>query len=166
MSTPARSRVRQPGRATRVSAYAALGWTLLATLYLLLAPTRSWESTSQTTSGTGEVVTTATSGHETLLAGEGPSVLIVLAVPVVLAAAGAWPWTARRARRARLVAGWLLLIGVLAGAMTIGLFYLPAAVLLLVSGFKAPHAREVERDPSPALGRRSAPCDRLRPNAG
>jgi len=152
VTTVGRSRRPGSGRVARVLAFAALGWTLLVTLYWVVVPAGSWESVSQGVSPTGEVVTTVRSGHDTLLEHEGSSVLIVLAVPVVLTVVGTWPWSARHARRARLSVGWLLLAGVVIGAMTIGLFYLPAAVLLLVAAFKTPRARDAERDPSNALG--------------
>jgi hypothetical protein len=125
---------RRSNRTTAWLAWGAFAWTVVAGAFMLLAPVGESVSVSSA-APTGadpspEVVTTRST--ETLLENEGPSVLVVLAVPVVLALAGAG---GPAARPRRIGAGSLLLVFCLLGAMSVGLFYLPAAVLLLAAGF-------------------------------
>ncbi len=74
-----------------------------------------------------EVVTT----HETTsgLESEGPSILVVLAVPVVLTGVALGLGT----RRASLVVGGLGFVCCFVGMMSIGLFYVPVFALVLVA---------------------------------
>ncbi len=169
MSVPDRRPRRWSGRTTRALTLVAFVWTVTASLYLAFAPAVVMTASEVSTGGpsrTGSGVSTPSESADpsrsvesvtrdgpTLLEQEGPSVLIVLAVPVALGLVGAWPWSARRARRARATAGVILLVGVLLGLASVGLPYLPAAVLLLVAGLKTSRAHDVDRQPSPALGR-------------
>ncbi|RPI12234.1 MAG: hypothetical protein EHM63_00035 [Actinobacteria bacterium] len=66
--------------------------------------------------------------------------LLVLAVPVVIVGVALLTRRSPHSRRVRLVTGGLLLTCGLIGAASIGLFYLPAAMLLLVAGARTgPH---------------------------
>jgi hypothetical protein len=127
---------RRSNRTTAWLAWGAVAWTALVGVFFLFASVGESVSVSAASPTAAdpspEVVTTRST--ETLLEHEGPSVLVVLAVPIVLALVGAGgPGLAARQRR--IGAGSLLLVGCLLGAMSVGLFYLPAAVLLLAAGF-------------------------------
>jgi hypothetical protein len=118
-------------RTTRTLAWAAVAWTVLVGLALLVVPT----GTSVAVASNGSEVVTTTS-HETLLETEGPSVIAVLLVPVAVALAGALG-RGRRDRRRRIVAGSVLAVFCVLGAMSLGVFYVPAAAALLVAGLRA-----------------------------
>ena len=81
-----------------------------------------------------------------LLSNEGPSVLIVMAIPVLLVAL---PLTLRGATasyRSRVVIVVLLGIFVMLGAMSIGLFFVPTLIAMIVSMTTQSSAhRDVER---------------------
>ena len=122
-------------------ALAALLWTVAIGVVWLLAPTG--ESTSVSVSSDGTMVTE--SSRTTLLQSEGASVILVLAVPVVIAgiAVAASRW--RRSRRIRFVCGGVLLFACLLGAASVGLPYLPAAAALLISGATSVRGAPVAR---------------------
>lgn len=82
---------------------------------------------STTSSSDGVVETTS---HESLLQHEGPSVLVVLLIPILLTAIA----VAVRHRSTRLTLAGLLFIGCLLGAMSVGAFFLPAALALFGAG--------------------------------
>jgi|RhiMethySRZTD1v2_1073278.scaffolds.fasta_scaffold11796_10 hypothetical protein len=123
-------------RTTRVLAWAAVAWTVAVGLALLAVPTgTSVGAASSGVGSTGSEVVTTTS-HETLLEHEGAGVVALLLVPVVVALAGALGRGAT-VRRRRIAAGGVLAVACLLGAMTLGIFYVPAAALLLTAGLKA-----------------------------
>jgi hypothetical protein len=103
----------------------ALVLAAAASLSFALVPVSHEESTSGGTSD-GAVFSETRTSSETLVESEGPSVLVTLAVPVVPAVVAL---TVRR-RTATKVAAWLTGLFCLVGAMSIGLFYVPAAVTL------------------------------------
>jgi hypothetical protein len=120
------------GRATGGLAWAAVAWTVVAAMVLVVAP---MSRTVATASDGSDVVVTTTSS-QTLLENEGASVILVLLVPVAIALAGA-VGRGPRARRRRIAAGSVLTVACLLGAMSIGIFFVPAAALLLTAGLKA-----------------------------
>lgn len=159
-------------RTTGRLAWAAVVWTVLAGLGLLLAPGTP-SSTSVSSSGpvasSGAVSSvppsgesgetrplTTTTSTQTLLDHEGVGVIPVLLVPVALALAlagsmGGGP----AARRRRIAAGWVLVGACAVGIASLGAFFLPAAVALLAAGLKtrhpgAPHETAQGRRPRPA----------------
>jgi hypothetical protein len=92
--------------------------------------------------GTVSSIDTTTVSHPSLLTAEGPSVLLVLAVPVAITTVPLL-W---RQRRGQVGIGAAVALGlfVILGILTIGLFYLPALVALVVStaaGFKSSPSR-------------------------
>lgn len=103
-------------------------WTLVAGAVLAFVP--FGDSSMTTASSEGTSVTTTT--RESLLEHEGASVLVVLAVPVVLTLAG---WLAARRRwRAGVVASAIVLtVGVVLALLSVGVFYLPAAIAMVVA---------------------------------
>ena len=102
----------------------------------LLIPAGTSSSTAVTSDG---MVVTET-WQQTLLASAGPGVLVPLAVPVLVAGAGVVAGRSRHARGVRLAAGGLMLGACLAALLSVGLFYVPAGVALIVAGSLTPAA--------------------------
>ncbi len=103
--------------AVLTAAAVSLAWALL--------PSVAWETGSASSDGTVMVE----SGTSTLVESEGPSVLFVLALPVVPAAVA----LAVRRRRLTLVAAWLTAAFCFLGMLSVGLFYVPTAALLFLA---------------------------------
>jgi hypothetical protein len=114
----------------------AAGWVALAAVALAvvaglgLAFHPVYQSESQTVSSSGAV--TSSSDGATLLEENGPWVALLLCVPVVLAALGLGGAIRGRKTLAWVSAGVLLAFCVV-GGFSIGLFYLPAGLSLLVA---------------------------------
>ena len=112
-------------------------WVVLAALLLAVAA-GSWlafspglyQGVSVTVSSSGEVV--ERSEQASLLAENGMWALALLAVPVALTGLGVFG-AARRFRILLWSAAVVLLVFSVISGMTIGLFYLPAAIALLVA---------------------------------
>ncbi len=112
----------------------AVGAALAASTFFALYPMASSSSISSSMTANGvEQVRVTHRAAETLLQHEGPGVLIVLAVPVVLALAAVFGTWSRHRFGVRMVLACLLMLGCMLGAMTVGTFYMPAAVALLLS---------------------------------
>jgi hypothetical protein len=125
MSTPAASGP-MAWRRTDLWQVVALGLSLLASLVLLVVPAFGGTSASSETGGREVVRTT------TLLESEGPRVLLILLIPVILTLL---PLLVRgRARRQVALACTLLLaLGALVGLASIGAFYLPALIFAIAA---------------------------------
>lgn len=112
----------------------AFALAVLASLLLLLVPAYTQESSSASASSADSGVPTTTSvttEHVTLLQTNGSGVLLALAAPLLLTALP----LLLPGHHARIGAlGCLVLLGlfVLAGALSIGAFYLPALVVAAV----------------------------------
>lgn len=127
----------------------AVGLVLLAVAVLLLAPFGSQQeavSVSAPAVGQQESVP-VTPGQRvavvervSLLEHEGPTVLIPLAVPVVLVLLGVAAGWFARPKPVRTIAAGLLAAFVVVGAMSIGVFFLPAAIALGVAAARTPGA--------------------------
>lgn len=114
-----------------IAAVLSLALSLVAAVVLAFAPLASQtEAVPSSLGGTGVVGRVE---RVSLLEHEGASVLIPLAVPVAIAALGLAADRSRRPRTLRTVAAGLLVVFVLLGAMSIGLFYLPSAVAMVVA---------------------------------
>jgi hypothetical protein len=123
--TPVGTEVR--GHRGVVPLVVALGIALALSLTWLLLPGGGSETISGS-GGTGIPERSVTTS-ETLLEVEGPSVLLVLAVPVIPPAVA----LAARRRTVSLVLGWITLAFCVLAVLSLGVFYLPVAVLLLVA---------------------------------
>jgi hypothetical protein len=123
-----------PERVTRAVVLGAAVWIGAVTAIWLFAPVG--ESTSVSQSSSGQVTTTTS--RESLVESDGAGAVVVLGVPVALVGIAVAAQGSSWRRRARYLAGGLLLVGSLLGAMSVGLPYLPAAVALLVAGAKTP----------------------------
>lgn len=112
-------------------AIAAVLWTVAAGVALALLPLGE----SSTGTNIAGVFVESTTRHS-LLESEGATILIPLAIPTLLASLA----LIVRLRPMRLASGALLLAFCVLGAMSIGVYFLPAAVLLLVAGSQQPTA--------------------------
>ena len=116
-----------------LSIIAAL-WATAVALFFLFGPVYA-TSTSEysVTVSSGQVATSPERmGHATGVQANGPQIAFVLAIPVVLALL---PLAFRKHLRAAfLAAGALSLAFCVVGAMSVGMFYVPSALLLLLAG--------------------------------
>jgi len=94
---------------------------VLGALVAAFAPTYSWCGT--TSSGV------QTCGHDTGFAVNGTWILVVVSVPVLVALV---PVLARR-RAARIVSAVLLWIGCVVGMWSVGMFFVPSAILMIAA---------------------------------
>jgi hypothetical protein len=72
--------------------------------------------------------------HETLLSVDGPLIFYILAMPVIIAGAP----ILLRFRAVRIISAILLLGGVVIGAASIGFFYLPSAIMMVMAASEKP----------------------------
>lgn len=87
----------------------------------------------------------ATTTRVSLLSNEGPSVLIVVAIPVLLVALPLLLRSATARRRARMVIAVLLGVLVLLGAMSIGVFFVPTLIATITSVASHPKTRSLNQ---------------------
>lgn len=124
---------RQAKSRSVLIAIAAL-WALGVALYLLFAPT--YETSVSTYGSNSTASSNETRGYATLLDVNGPKILFVLSIPILLALS---PLAFRKHRRAALLgAGALMLCFCILGALSVGTLYLPTALLLLLAGATTP----------------------------
>ena len=125
--------------ATQVAAILAHGLAWAAVIYLLFVPVYSGQKTTAVAQGQPQVITkTTTSTSSTLLEVNGLEILPVILVPVLLTGlallAVIFTKPGQPARKAMLLTATVLTFGFCALAMfSVGIFYLPGAVVLLVS---------------------------------
>ena len=122
------------------AALAALLLAIVAGLFLAFYPV--YQGVSATGSSSGVVTSSSESG--TLITVNGLWVLVPLCIPIVLAALGLIA-VARRRRALVWVLGGVLLGFVVLSGFTIGLFYLPAAIALLLSAGLTGSSRKLPR---------------------
>lgn len=108
---------------------AASACAIAASLSLLFLPLGNERSGYADTAGNVVVSPTA---HTTLLENQGPGVLVLLAVPVVLTLVG-WLSPVRARRFASVVSTSLLGLGVALAMLSIGVFFVPALVCSIVA---------------------------------
>ena len=122
------------------AALVALLLTIVAGLFLAFYPV--YQGVSATGSSSGVVTSSSESG--TLVTENGLWALVPLCIPIVLAALGLI--AVARGRRAPVwVLGGVLLGFVVLSGFTIGLFYLPAAIALLLSAGLTDSSRKLPR---------------------
>lgn len=102
----------------------ALAWALGAAAVVLIAPLGT--SVSVDSSGRSE------RSSYTLLESEGAGIVVVVAIPVALALASVVGAATRRVWLTR-AAALLLMIGVLLAAASIGLFFVPSAIAVILA---------------------------------
>lgn len=124
---------RQAKSRSVLTAIAAL-WATGVALYLLFAPT--YETSVSTYGPNSTASRNEIRGYATLLDVNGPEILFVLSIPILLALS---PLAFRKHRRAALLgAGALMLCFCILGALSVGRLYLPTALVLLLAGATAP----------------------------
>lgn len=112
---------------------ASLALAVIAAAYLLVVPTYAAESTTIMLGPAGPGAPVSTRSESTLLEAEGWSALVPVLIPVILSAAPLLLNGTRYAAPARLLAAVLLLGFVVIAGFSIGLFYLPNAVAMLLA---------------------------------
>lgn len=117
----------------------------VAAAYLLVVPTNVAESTTFTFWPTGSGGPVSTRSETTLLEAEGWSALVPVLIPVILSAAPLLLDGTRYAAPARLLAAALLLGFIVVAGFSIGLFYLPSAVAMLLAAIWVIGSRPGER---------------------
>lgn len=115
--------------AERTLVFAAQAWAVGVTIYLALVPIYEGVDSLGEAGNTGERLTTA---RLTLLEANGPGVLVPMLAPVILTALPLLRLGSATQRRLKVISAVLLLIFVLVGALSIGLFYAPSAMMLLI----------------------------------
>jgi hypothetical protein len=131
---------RRPARA-----FVPLLLAAAATAVVLLLPTDTEDAVS--IGPDGRVVHDIRS--RTLVQSQGWGVMGVLAIPVVLAAMPLLPRGRDRRRRAFVAAGALLCVFVGLSLPSVGLFYLPAAIAMVVGAVMEERGRRMPRGQAP-----------------
>jgi hypothetical protein len=111
----------------------ALLWTLGAAAFFLLVPVYGRTSSARTISPDGTSTHVVSTGQVGLLAVSGWSALIPLTIPVLLCLVPLLLQSPKAQRRALAAAAMGIGALVLLGAASIGLFYVPAVVALVVA---------------------------------
>jgi hypothetical protein len=127
------SSIRRRSKAPQILCLIAALWATAVALFFLFGPVygTSTSEYSVTVSG-GQVASPERVGHTTGLQANGPQIAFVLAIPIVLALL---PLAFRKHQRASFIgAGALTLAFCVVGAMSVGMFYLPTALLLVLAG--------------------------------
>ena len=124
------------------AAWASLGLAVAASAVLLFLPTTSRVTTRSSGSPSPPVVT-----HQTLLEHEGSSVLVVLAVPVLVAALGVLVGAGPGRLLLRVLAAFLLGVFSVLAAASIGLLYAPAALAMALAAAATPARVRPDRAP-------------------
>ena len=115
-----------------LSIIAALWATGVALLFLFGPVYETSTSEYSVTVSGGQIASPERQGHATGLQANGPQIAFVLAIPIVLALL---PLAFRKHQRASFLgAGALTLAFCVLGAMSVGVFYFPTALLLLLAG--------------------------------
>lgn len=128
-----RSTSRDPSRPWLL---AALLLATAASLLLLFLPLVATSETSMEGVSGATPSTQSRDERQSIVESQGWGVTVALAVPVVICAAPLL-FGGRRRRVATIVATVLLTAGVVVGAASVGMFYLPSAVLMVVAAVKA-----------------------------
>ena len=129
---PARVRSR-PATSTLLAGLALL-IALAATAFLLLTPFYTGTHTTTTTvPGQAAPPPVVETRSATLLEVNGPAVLIPLTIPIALPALALAATSSRFRRLAYAVAAFLLLVFCLLSGFSIGMYYVPASIAMLIS---------------------------------
>jgi hypothetical protein len=120
-------------RFQRLSLITAFFWTAAVSFFNVYGPIYSLATEGSTPAGE-QVRMPIVLGYQTGLEGGAAWIAFVVIIPFLLASA---PLLIHR-REARVISGTLLLVFCVVGATSIGLLYLPAAILLIASGLAKP----------------------------
>ena len=124
---------RRRSKAPQILCLIAALWAIAVALFFPFGPVYETSTSEYTvTVSGGQVVSPGRQGHATGLQANGPQIAFVLAIPIVLALL---PLAFRKHQRASFLgAGALTLAFCVVGAMSVGIFYLPTALLLVLAG--------------------------------
>ena len=112
----------------RIIRWLALVASLGAIATLWLMPMYTFQVVSQSVGGEA----TSSVGTDTLIGVNGYAVLGVLAIPLLAALSALLPWPARYRRGADIVGAIVVAVFSVLGAFTVGLFFVPTALVLLL----------------------------------
>jgi hypothetical protein len=135
-------------RAIRM-AVVALGLAVAASVALLLAPISTREETCPVSAGPSGTVVTQQGCKDrvsrvSLLQEQGPSVALILVVPLLVAGVAlVLQWTRWR-RNAALIAGTLMVALSVVAILSIGIFYLPSAIAMFLTASRSEHVPPAE----------------------
>lgn len=132
--------------AERTLVCAALGWAVGVAISLVLVPIYEGAASAPEAGTNAERITTT---PRTLLDVNGIGVLAPLLVPVVLTVLPLLRARSATRRRLKMVSAVLLLVFVVGGALSIGLFYAPSAMAMLIAAALAavgPHGNKAGKD--------------------
>lgn len=116
--------------AERTLVFVALAWALGVTVYLVRAP--AYEGV-EAFRDAGMAVEQAKVVRRTLLEVDGPGVLVPLLIPVILSALPLVRLASASRRCLAVISAVLLLGFVVVGVLSVGLFYAPSAMAMLVA---------------------------------
>ncbi|MFA5565569.1 MAG: hypothetical protein WC184_07190 [Acidimicrobiia bacterium] len=110
----------------------ALAVVVISAVLVLLVPTGSSVEVSVVQDELGARTETVTKDSVSLLENEGPSVLILMAIPVLLVAVPLILPVARR-QQARVFVTGLMGVFIVLGMMSIGVFFIPTLTVMMIS---------------------------------
>jgi hypothetical protein len=124
-------------RVQRALIVGAIAWTVLIGIFFMFGPVYVTASASYGANQPGSPAVKPIETHATGFQVNGYGRMGPIALPIVLAAA---PLFAGKSRRVvQLVAGTLLLVFCMLAALSIGAFYLPAAIVTLLGAIPSRH---------------------------
>jgi len=132
----------------RTLARASLVLAILGAVAMLFLPTVSMQSITVRDAFDGAGRTVTRSWQVSLLSSEGAWVVWLAAVPVLLAGAPIAFERTRARRVARIVSAVALTLGVLVSMLSVGVFFLPSAALMIAAAARA-DAASVPAPPVP-----------------
>ena len=112
----------------RIIRWLALVVSLGAIATLWLMPMYTFQVVSQRVGGEA----TSSVGTDTLIGVNGYAVLGILAIPLLAALSALLPWPARYRRGADVVGAIVVAVFCILGAFTVGVFFVPTALVLLL----------------------------------
>ena len=119
---------------SRALYWMALIWAIGVAIYLMLTPMYGEKMTWAETAPSGQQIQHTDGGTYTLLDMIGARVLTLFAVPLLLTALPLFMSTPLARRRAGLICGALLAVFAFVASWSIGAYFYPSAVALLVAG--------------------------------
>jgi hypothetical protein len=120
----------------------AVAWSVFAYIVLLRLPSYSTASSSSAES--------VVYRHASLTDINGPRVLPVVAIPAIAAIVGVLPWPASARQPTRIVSAVVATLFALLSAMTVGSFFLPTGIALIIAAWAG------RTDRPPATGTRKS----------
>ena len=138
-------------RSASTALWVALVWSVLLLVAAFVVPVYSSSGGSaETGTSTGSTTTSVTTGSGTLVGVNGPGVLVVVALPLLATLVVAWALGRGRRRLGWVVTSVLGVLTVLA-LLSIGIFFLPTTLALVVACASTPLTRQSRAADSSSL---------------